>query len=159
MIMLSDTPAGNAAAVPVYEARALYQVPIDLVREDPYQPRKSFDAQDLEEMVASVAKHGIIQPVIFRRGPDGTVKWGQISNLSPLYCASTNSPRKSVTTAGVTERSPRTPSSPSPGRSRSGAWQWPTMPTRPSCRRGKQKGGQISNLSPETPTNPRPSST
>ena len=23
-------------------------------------------------MVASVAKHGIIQPVVFRRGPDGT---------------------------------------------------------------------------------------
>ena len=72
MIMQSDTPAGNAAEVPVYEARTLYQVPIDLVREDPDQPRKSFDAQGLEEMVASVTKHGIIQPVIFRRGPDGT---------------------------------------------------------------------------------------
>ena len=72
MVMLSDTPVGNAAAVPVYEARTLYQVPIDLVRKDPNQPRKSFDAQGLEEMVASVTKHGIIQPVIFRRGPDGT---------------------------------------------------------------------------------------
>ena len=56
--MLSDTPAGNTAEVPVYEARTLYQVPIDLVREDPNQPRKSFDAQGLEEMVASVSKHG-----------------------------------------------------------------------------------------------------
>jgi len=72
MVMLNDTPAGNDAKNPVYEARTLYQVPIDLVREDPDQPRKSFDAQGLEEMVASVAKHGIIQPVIFRRGPDGT---------------------------------------------------------------------------------------
>ena len=70
--MPNDTPAGNTAEVPVYEARTLYQVPIDLVREDPNQPRKSFDAQGLEEMVASVSKHGIIQPVIFRRGPDGT---------------------------------------------------------------------------------------
>jgi ParB family chromosome partitioning protein len=72
MIMLSDTPAGNTAEVPVFEARILYQVPIDRVREDPNQLRKSFDAQGLEEMVASVSKHGIIQPVIFRRGPDGT---------------------------------------------------------------------------------------
>ena len=72
MIMPNDTPAGNTAAVPVYEARTLYQVPIERVREDPNQPRKSFDAQGLEEMVASVSKHGIIQPVIFRRGPDGT---------------------------------------------------------------------------------------
>jgi len=72
MTMPSDTPAGNAAEFPVYEARTLYQVPIDKVRENPNQPRKSFDAQGLEELVASVAKHGIIQPVIFRCGPDGT---------------------------------------------------------------------------------------
>ena len=50
MIMLNDTPAGNAPEVPVYEARTLYQVPIDLVREDPDQPRKSFDAQGIEEI-------------------------------------------------------------------------------------------------------------
>jgi len=56
MVMLSDTKAGNAAAVPVYEARTLYQVPIDRVLPDPNQPRKSFDAQGLEEMVASTPK-------------------------------------------------------------------------------------------------------
>ena len=43
MIMLSDTRADNAAAVPVYEPHALYLVPIEMVREDPNQPRKSFD--------------------------------------------------------------------------------------------------------------------
>ena len=73
MVTQNDTPAGNPAEVPVYEARTLYQVPIDRVLPDPNQPRKSFDVQGLEEMVASVAKHGIIQPVLFRRGPDGTV--------------------------------------------------------------------------------------
>ena len=72
MVMLNDTPAGDAAALPLYEARTLYQVPIDLVRENPGQPRKTFDAQALAEMVESVAKHGIIQPVLFLRGPNGT---------------------------------------------------------------------------------------
>ncbi len=72
MITQNDAPAGNPAEVLVYEARTLYQIPIDRVLPDPNQPRKSFDAQALEEMVASVAKHGIIQPVIFRRGPEGT---------------------------------------------------------------------------------------
>jgi ParB family chromosome partitioning protein len=72
MVTPSDTPAGTPAAVPVYEARTLYQIPIGLVRENPDQPRKSFDAQGLAEMVESIAKHGIIQPVLFRRGPDGT---------------------------------------------------------------------------------------
>ena len=75
MIMLSDKPVDNAAAVPVYEVHTLYQVPIELIREDPNQPRKSFDAQALEEMRASVEKHGIIQPVIFRSGPNGTPSW------------------------------------------------------------------------------------
>jgi ParB family chromosome partitioning protein len=72
MVTLNDTPAGDAAAVPLYEARTLYQVPIALIRENPDQPRKCYDAQGLEEMVASVTKYGIIQPVIFRCGPDGT---------------------------------------------------------------------------------------
>ena len=71
MTTLSDIPAGNSAEIPAYEARTLYQVPIDRVLPDPNQPRKSFDAQGIEEMVASVTKHGIIQPVIFRRGPEG----------------------------------------------------------------------------------------
>jgi hypothetical protein len=54
MATQNDTPAVNPAEIPVYEAGALYHVPIDRVREDPDQPRKSFDAQGLEEMVASV---------------------------------------------------------------------------------------------------------
>jgi ParB family chromosome partitioning protein len=45
MVTQNDTPAGNPAEVPVYEARTLYQVPIDRVLPDPNQPRKSFDAQ------------------------------------------------------------------------------------------------------------------
>ena len=72
MVTLSDTPVSNPAAVPQYEARTLYQVPIDLVREDPGQPRKTFDAQAQAELVESVARFGIIQPVLFRRGPNGT---------------------------------------------------------------------------------------
>ena len=68
MVTLNDTHAGNPATVPVYEARTLYQVPIGLVRENPDQPRKSFDAQGLAEMVESIAKHGIIPcPVPPRR--------------------------------------------------------------------------------------------
>jgi hypothetical protein len=57
MAAQSDTPAVNPAEIPVYEARTLYQVPFDRVREDPDQPRKSFDAIGLEEMVASVARN------------------------------------------------------------------------------------------------------
>jgi ParB family transcriptional regulator, chromosome partitioning protein len=71
MIMLSEAPAANTA-IPVYEPHILYQVPIDWIREDPDQPRKTFDDQALAEMVASIKQYGIIQPVIFRPGPGGT---------------------------------------------------------------------------------------
>lgn len=71
MVMLNDAPTDNAT-IPVYEARTLYQVPLDRIRENPDQPRKTFDDQALAEMVASVKQYGIIQPVIFRPGPDGT---------------------------------------------------------------------------------------
>ena len=72
MVMLNDTPAGNPAAIPLYETRTLYQVPLDLIRENPDQPRKTFDAEGLAALVASVAEFGIIQPVLFRCGPNGT---------------------------------------------------------------------------------------
>ena len=41
MVTLNDTESGNSAAVPLYESRTLYQIPIGLVRENPDQPRKS----------------------------------------------------------------------------------------------------------------------
>ena len=41
------------------------------------------DAQSLDELAATIQKHGVLEPILFRVAPDGTVKWGQISNLSP----------------------------------------------------------------------------
>jgi hypothetical protein len=55
MATQSDTPAVNPAEIPVYEPRTLYQVPIDRVREDPDQPRKSFDAFSKPQNFSGVA--------------------------------------------------------------------------------------------------------
>jgi ParB family chromosome partitioning protein len=57
-------PDANAT----YEKGKLYDVPIGDLRTDPNQPRKSIDPEGQEEMNASVRTHGIIQPVLFRRG-------------------------------------------------------------------------------------------
>ena len=38
-------------------------VPIDRIRPNPAQPRKVFDRQGLEELAASIAQYGVIQPL------------------------------------------------------------------------------------------------
>lgn len=47
------------------------QVPIDLIRPNPYQPRKVFTKASLEELSASIKVYGILQPISVRKmGPD-----------------------------------------------------------------------------------------
>lgn len=49
-----------------YEKGKLYDLPINDLKSDPNQPRKSMDPQALEELTASVQRVGIIQPLLFR---------------------------------------------------------------------------------------------
>ena len=49
-----------------YKKGKLYDLPIIDLKTDPNQPRKSMDSQALEELVASIKTHGIIQPILFR---------------------------------------------------------------------------------------------
>jgi ParB family chromosome partitioning protein len=43
------------------------QVPVDLIQQNPYQPRKTFDPDDLAALSNSVKNHGILQPLVVRR--------------------------------------------------------------------------------------------
>lgn len=54
------------ADTPKYEKGKLYNISIIDFRKDPNQPRKYFDPEALEELAASIKKHGILQPVLFR---------------------------------------------------------------------------------------------
>jgi len=49
-----------------YEKGKLYQLDLTQLQTDPNQPRKYLDLLAMEEMTASVARHGILQPIIFR---------------------------------------------------------------------------------------------
>jgi len=53
------------------EARAADRVPIQDVRPNPYQPRRHFDEAALAELQASIAEHGLLQPVVVRRAVGG----------------------------------------------------------------------------------------
>ncbi len=42
-------------------------IPIDEIRSNPYQPRKHFEQEALEELADSIRQNGILQPIIVRR--------------------------------------------------------------------------------------------
>jgi ParB family chromosome partitioning protein len=46
-------------------------VNLDLISANPFQPRKDFTPEALDELVESIREHGVIQPVTLRIIPDG----------------------------------------------------------------------------------------
>lgn len=50
-------------------ARAL---PLDRIAANPHQPRGTFDDEALAELAASIAAHGVLQPVVVRAATDGS---------------------------------------------------------------------------------------
>jgi ParB family chromosome partitioning protein len=49
----------------------LRQIPIDKIRPNPHQPRKSFDTETLAELQSSIAEYGVLVPVIVRERDGG----------------------------------------------------------------------------------------
>ena len=46
------------------ENRGIQQIPVEVIAANPYQPRKDFNHQQLQELAASIKEHGVIQPLI-----------------------------------------------------------------------------------------------
>ena len=63
------SPASGNAAAP---AGGLAMLAISLIAPHPDQPRRHFDEAALDELAASIAARGVIQPVIVRPQHDGT---------------------------------------------------------------------------------------
>ncbi len=49
----------------------VWQIPLSEIIPNPEQPRRVFDHQDLEDLVASIKKHGIMQPITVTERTDG----------------------------------------------------------------------------------------
>jgi len=52
------------------EEEKILEIPISSIRPNPYQARKDFDEKGLEELVNSIKKHGILQPLIVTKISD-----------------------------------------------------------------------------------------
>ncbi|KXL54161.1 nucleoid occlusion protein [Anaerotignum neopropionicum] len=51
--------------------KAVYQLPIEKIRPNPYQPRKYFNMTALEELAESITAYGILQPITVRKMSGG----------------------------------------------------------------------------------------
>ncbi|MCA9511799.1 MAG: ParB/RepB/Spo0J family partition protein [Myxococcota bacterium] len=63
--------APGAAAAPALPAPGPLELPVDAIRPNPDQPRRVFDPEHLKELAESIARHGVLQPVVVRSAGDG----------------------------------------------------------------------------------------
>lgn len=47
------------------------EIDLDEIRSNPYQPRKSFDIESLNELAKSITEYGIVQPIIVKKSIKG----------------------------------------------------------------------------------------
>lgn len=69
--LIRDTPVEAAPVAPKEAAGGSATLETGLIRPNPFQPRKVFTREALEELVASVREHGILQPLIVRKAVNG----------------------------------------------------------------------------------------
>jgi ParB family chromosome partitioning protein len=64
--LIGEAPPGNASP-----AGAVTRLAPARIQLNPYQPRKSFDEDELKSLAASIKTHGILQPIVVRAAGDG----------------------------------------------------------------------------------------
>lgn len=64
---------GLGALIPGAEApgSSSMEIPLAELEANPFQPRRQFDQAALEELAATIRAHGVLTPVVVRRGPGG----------------------------------------------------------------------------------------
>ena len=61
-------PGGEVGRAPSTGAR---QIPVEEIQRNPRQPRSQFDADELQELAASIRQHGVLQPLLVMPLPQG----------------------------------------------------------------------------------------
>src|SRR5262245_46005489 len=47
------------------------ELPLDRIRPNPHQPRKTFEPAALDELTDSIRRHGVLQPIVVRPAGEG----------------------------------------------------------------------------------------
>ncbi len=67
LLVDSETDITSKYGQQANPAGSVTELPIGTIEPNPFQPRKEFDEEALEELTASVQEHGIIQPITVRK--------------------------------------------------------------------------------------------
>jgi ParB family transcriptional regulator, chromosome partitioning protein len=66
----------SAAGAP---ERSAFYCPVEKIAPQPGQPRQYFDAEELDELTASIREHGLIEPLVVRRSAPGADRFELIA--------------------------------------------------------------------------------
>ena len=69
-LLPSQPPAARLERAAASAPSGPAQLPIDAIDPNPEQPRRVFEAADLERLAESIRRHGVLQPVVVRREGD-----------------------------------------------------------------------------------------
>lgn len=61
---------GDTSLAPAADA-TVCKLPVEKIGNNPYQPRKQFDGDELAALTASIKNHGVLQPLVVRKVADG----------------------------------------------------------------------------------------
>ena len=62
-----DSEIGSSS----YEGDAIREIDVSEISPNPYQPRKTFNQEALQELSESIARHGLLQPIVVIEKDDG----------------------------------------------------------------------------------------
>ena len=62
-----ETIEENKKNVTEIDIDEIVELPVDELRPNPYQPRKVFDEEKLQELAESIKEHGVFQPIIVKK--------------------------------------------------------------------------------------------
>ena len=61
----------QASTAPTLQPIGSMEIPLEKIAPNPQQPRTQFDPQGIDELASSIARHGVLQPIVVSRRGDG----------------------------------------------------------------------------------------
>src|SRR3989344_5046863 len=68
--ILSTTQGNNNDGVKTKES--IFLIEVERIRENPYQPRRDFNQEELQSLSSSIREHGVLQPIIVTKNEEET---------------------------------------------------------------------------------------
>lgn len=86
---MNPAPAAPPFATDLPEDERIYEIPVDRLEPDPYQPRLDFNEQSLQELTESIAIHGLLTPLLVRpmQGPNSQERYWVVAGERRLRAA------------------------------------------------------------------------